>query len=208
LHGYNTMLTVFPHYNLGIFIAMTGEDKDDLFRTTLSSYITDKYVGKESWVNSTVMCTFPAPFLPALTENPPKTHPEVALGGPHEDFTGNYTNNIYGRAEITYENGNLALNYGYAKFILKRELSNAFKFNMFPTGIIEHMFSVDDVRFKKDKTASFMESFRVDKFDNAVFERVPPPTTTTTTTTTAAPPPPPPPPAAEKPAGGIAIPIP
>lgn len=194
MHGYNTLMTLFPDRNLGIFIAMTGEDKKDLFRTALSSYISDLYLDKEPWLNSSLLCTFPEPFMKGPDPDTPKVHPEVPLGRLPSDFTGTYTNDIYGKMEIINNKGVLEAKYGYATFDLKREETTSLKFNMFPTGLIRHMFSVDDLRFKEMKNSTYIESFTVDKFDDAQFDRVQPATTTTTTTT-------------EQPAGGIAIPI-
>lgn len=97
--------------------------------------------------------------------------------------------------EIIDKSGVLEAKYGYATFDLQREETTSLKFNMFPTGLIRHMFSVDDLRFREMKNSTYIEAFTVDKFDDAKFERVQPVTNTTTTTTT------------EKPAGGIAIPL-
>ncbi|XP_061164233.1 gigasin-6-like [Saccostrea echinata] len=196
MFGYNTLLTLFPDHNLGIFIAMTGEDKDDLFRTALSSYISDLYLGKQAWLNATLLCSFPEPFMPAPPESTPKTHPEVPIGRNLEDFVGNYTSDIYGTASVVDENGNLKFIYGMGEFNLKREETESLKFNMFPTGLIEHLIPVDDLRFKEDPNTLQIESLRVDRFDGGVFTKESPPTTTTTTTTQA-----------PVSAGGVAIPL-
>ncbi|XP_022334983.1 gigasin-6-like [Crassostrea virginica] len=194
MHGYNTLMTLFPDHKLGIFIAMTGEDKKDLFRTALSSYISDLYLGKEPWLNSSLLCSFPEPFMKGPDPDTPRTHPEVPLGRAPEDFIGKYTNDIYGTAEIVSERGILVFKYGFGTFDLKREESTSLKFNMFPTGLIHHMFSVDDLRFRQKTNSTNIEAFTVDKFDDAKFVRVVPQTTASPTAT-------------EKPVGGIAIPV-
>lgn len=194
MHGYNTLMTLFPDHKLGIFIAMTGEDKKDLFRTALSSYISDLYLGKEPWLNSSLLCSFPEPFMKGPDPDTPRTHPEVPLGRAPEDFIGKYTNDIYGTAEIVSERGILVFKYGFGTFDLKREESTSLKFNMFPTGLIHHMFSVDDLRFREKTNSTDIEAFTVDKFDDAKFVRVLPQTTASPTAT-------------EKPVGGIAIPV-
>lgn len=197
MFGYNTLLTLFPDHDLGIFIAMTGEDKDDLFRTALSSYISDLYLGKQVWLNATLLCSFPAPFMPAPAEDTPKTHPEVPIGRNLDDFVGNYTSDIYGAARVVSDNGALKFIYGFGEFNLKREETKSLKFNMFPTGLIEHMIPVDDLRFKEDSKTNQIESLKVDRFDGGEFTReMPtPPTTTPATAQTPAS------------AGGLAIPL-
>ncbi|XP_061164214.1 uncharacterized protein LOC133173245 isoform X1 [Saccostrea echinata] len=154
IFGYSSIMTLFPDQNLGIFIAMTGQDKNDFFRITVSSYLADLYNKQEPWLNVSTICTFPEPFMKKPNrERSEKTFKEIPLGRPASDFIGRYHHDIYRDIIVTEYNGSLKLQYGYASFDLIRRSSKSYKFNMISTGIVSHAFKKRSVEFKASNSS-------------------------------------------------------
>lgn len=172
VHGYSTIMTLFPQTKLGIFIAMTGEDRHDFFRTTLSSYIADLYHKEAPWLNSTLLCAFPSPWK---TPPPPKGIPvitEVPLKRPISDFVGKYHNDLYGTLSIVENMGQLELHYGLGQFTLKRRDSTRPRFYMIPKGLIEHAFEISTMKFREQRVTNLIEGVNINKFEDADFMKV------------------------------------
>lgn len=148
IFGYSSILTLFPDDKLGIFVAMSGEDDDDLFRITASSYVADVMNGQEPWLNASSLCTFPEPFMKQTPNKGKRAIKEVSLGRPANDFAGIYRNNLYGDIAIAENNGSLQLQYGYVVFDLIRRDSKSYRFYMISTGIAEHAFKRRSLEFK------------------------------------------------------------
>lgn len=127
---------------------MSGEDDDDLFRITASSYLADVMNGQEPWLNASSLCTFPEPFTKQTPNKGKRAIKEVSLGRPANDFAGIYRNNLYGDIAIAENNGSLQLQYGYVVFDLIRRDSKSYRFYMISTGIAEHAFKRRSLEFK------------------------------------------------------------
>lgn len=171
LFGYSTMMTLFPQSKLGIFIAMTGEDDKDFFRTTLSSYIADIYHKETPWLNSTLLCAFPLPWKAAPVPKPDLVITEVPLARPIGDFVGQYIDDLYGTVNVVDNMGQLELHYGFVQFILKRKESSKPRFYMIPKGAAEHVISIDTLKFKEQRITNLIEGVNIDKFEDSDFKK-------------------------------------
>lgn len=166
------MMTLFPQSKLGIFIAMTGEDDKDFFRTTLSSYIADIYHKETPWLNSTLLCAFPLPWKAAPVPKPDLVITEVPLGRPIGDFVGQYIDDLYGTVNVVDNMGQLELHYGFVQFILKRKESSKPRFYMIPKGAAEHVISIDTLKFKEQRITNLIEGVNIDKFEDSDFKKL------------------------------------
>lgn len=169
LYGYSTMMTLFPQTKLGIFIAMSGEDDNDFFRTTLSSYIADLFHKETPWLNSTLLCAFPRPWKAPPVPKPDPVIIDVPLQRPITDYVGQYKNSLYGTLNVVDNMGQLELHYGFVQYILKRKESKSPRFYMIPKGIYEHIFGIDTMKFKEQSITNLIESANIDMFEDADF---------------------------------------
>lgn len=166
------MMTLFPQTKLGIFIAMTGEDDKDFFRTTLSSYIADIYHKETPWLNSTLLCAFPLPWKAAPVPKPDPVITEVPLARPIGDFVGQYIDDLYGTVNVVDNMGQLELHYGFVQFILKRKESSRPRFYMIPKGAAEHVIGIDTLKFKEQRITNLIEGVNIDKFEDSDFKKL------------------------------------
>lgn len=127
---------------------MSGEDDDELFRITASSYMADVVNGQEPWLNASSLCTFPEPFMKPKTKKGKRAIKEVSLGRPANDFAGIYRNDLYGDIAIAENNDSLQLQYGYVIFDLIRRDSKSYRFYMISTGTAAHAFKRRSLEFK------------------------------------------------------------
>ncbi|XP_062602896.1 putative beta-lactamase-like 1 [Saccostrea cucullata] len=172
LFGYSTIMTLFPETNLGIFIAMSGEDKHDFFRTTLASYIADLYHKETPWLNSTLLCAFPSPWKVPPAPKAPLNMTEVPLNRPITDYVGTYVNELYGALEVREVFGRLELNYGLGQFDLKRKDSTKPRFHMIPKGLSKHVIDISSMKFREQRGTNLIESANINMFEDADFMKV------------------------------------
>ena len=175
IFGYSSLMTLFPDQKLGIFIGMTGEDDDDLFRITASSFIADIMNGQEPWLNASTLCSFPEPFMKTKPKKRSRPTGDYPLDRPASDFVGVYRNNLYGDLAISENNGSLQLQYGYVTFHLVRRDSKSYMFYMISTGIAARAFSRRTMEFKAsdpDKP-DYINIARLRHFEGSDFVRQP-----------------------------------
>ncbi|XP_062566856.1 uncharacterized protein LOC134229169 [Saccostrea cucullata] len=172
LFGYRSLITLFPDKHLGIFISATGEDDDEMFRISVSSYISDLYNEEEPWLNSTMLCNFPQPFMPHPVKRRPTYIPrDIPLERPVEDYTGTYFNEVFRDLLITSENNQLKLTYGYVTFDLQKKAKNSEKFYMIAQGSAKHVLQTKFLQFRESKingtdtiNAVYLKSFEDSEF--------------------------------------------
>ncbi|XP_064608798.1 uncharacterized protein LOC135472974 [Liolophura sinensis] len=100
--GYTAILMLYPDVDLGIFIGLNGEDPSVFSRTALQSFIADLVLGYEPWLNTTSVCTFPAPWKetrPSGRDGPIKK--DLTPTKPLDTYVGQYSLPLYGALDIT-----------------------------------------------------------------------------------------------------------
>lgn len=100
--GYRAILVLYPDADLGIFIGLNGEDPSVLSRTALQSYIADLVLGHQPWLNTTTICTFPAPWKetrPSSRDKP--TNKDLTPTKAVDTYIGQYSLPLYGALDIT-----------------------------------------------------------------------------------------------------------
>lgn len=116
--GYKAMLTLFPVQKLGIFNAQIGSDDNYIKRRLLHSYVADLYLGEQPWLNKTSACAFPWKASKKKTViKKREAHPPFVLNMQY-DFTGIYSNQLWGNIRIEMTNAELKMIYGYGTFVL------------------------------------------------------------------------------------------
>ena len=116
--GYIALLTLFPDINLGVFTALTCEDRSKVFRTILHNYLADMYIGETPWLNKTTLCTFPEPFykpFPKRVRRNIERYRKLARNV--SEYAGTYYNPAYKHLKIIPKFP-LEMEYGFAKFKL------------------------------------------------------------------------------------------
>ena len=113
------MMMLVPSQKLGIFIAMTGRDKDYILRKTMLTYIADLHLGHSPWINATESCDFPAPYFTGWSSGRLYIDRDEPSTRPLSEYVGAYTNTLYGQIDVTLEaDGFLYLAYGWTQFKL------------------------------------------------------------------------------------------
>lgn len=169
-------MTLFPDKNLGIFISTTGEDDDELFRISVSSYITDLYNEEEPWLNSTLLCSFPRPFMAHSPKRRSRYLPsDVPLGRPIGDYTGTYHDEVFRDITVTTENNQLKLTYGYVTFELRKRAGKSEKFYMIAEGSGQYALKPRTVEFRETDTnrTGYINVLFIKSFEDSEFFKVP-----------------------------------
>ena len=63
LFGYNSQLSLLPDVDVGVFLALNGNDYTSLGRLLIHAFLMDLALDEEPWLNTTTICTFPEPWL-------------------------------------------------------------------------------------------------------------------------------------------------
>lgn len=117
--GYKAILTLFPVQKLGIFNAQIGSDDGYIKRKLIQSYIADLYLGERPWLNGSSACSFP---WKSGDEKKSLTKKRAVISIPvldrRYDFSGFYSNRLWGDVKIERTKHGLELIYGYASFKL------------------------------------------------------------------------------------------
>ena len=64
LYGYNAQLSLLPDADVGVFLALNGDDYTSLGRFLIHAFLMDLALDEEPWLNTTTVCTFPEPWVP------------------------------------------------------------------------------------------------------------------------------------------------
>ena len=62
LFGYNSQLSLLPDVDVGVFLALNGNDYTSLGRLLIHAFLMDLALDEEPWLNTTTVCTFPHPW--------------------------------------------------------------------------------------------------------------------------------------------------
>lgn len=183
IFGYRSLMTLFPDKNLGIFISTTGEDDDELFRISVSSYIADLYNEEEPWLNSTLLCSFPRPFMAHSPKRRSRYLPgDVPLGRPIGDYIGTYHDEVFRDITVTTENNQLKLTYGYVTFELRKRAGKSEKFYMIAEGSAQYALKPRTVEFRETDAnrTGYINVLFIKSFEDSEFFKVPEIDTTST----------------------------
>ncbi|XP_046567329.1 uncharacterized protein LOC124275727 [Haliotis rubra] len=153
--GYRALLTLFPSENLGIFIAMTGEDSNYRYRFPLQNYIADRILGEKPWLNVSTICSFPAPWFNE-TSSSPSYNMAKTLSHDRKQYEGIYHHKGFGNLEIYYNDTDqqLMAKYGFATWLLYEQDGNNFYGKGF--GIMEPK-NCNSMIFKMGEDSQFDE---------------------------------------------------
>lgn len=118
--GSSTMIMLIPSKNLGIYVAMTGRDKDYLFRTKVLTYIADLYLGNTPWISVNQSCDFPEPYFTDWSANKLYINRNENATRSLSEYEGTFTNTLYGQITVARNqtDGHLYLQYGWSQFKL------------------------------------------------------------------------------------------
>ena len=166
--GYRALLTLIPRYDIGIFVALTGDDLSILFRTNIHLYISDLLLGYNPWLNTSTLCTFPHPWATSDTNRQPtEQRKNLTAYRSLEKYVGIYTNSAYGVLNITWNGTSNALkmHYGYGIFLLYPKTDKD-EFYGEGTGIWESFKRFGTLRFESDETDSAIVSLAAPSFES------------------------------------------
>ncbi|GFR72024.1 penicillin-binding protein 4 [Elysia marginata] len=118
--GYKTLMSLLPDVQLGVFIALTGEDSKYTYRSSLQYYLMDWALGMpDSWLNATTICSFPEPWRsPEPKRKPPRMDASLKPALNISLFEGTYHNKAYGYLQVHYSTlfDKLLLDYGWGSW--------------------------------------------------------------------------------------------
>ncbi|XP_045174366.2 gigasin-6-like [Mercenaria mercenaria] len=118
--GSSTMIIIIPSKHLGVYVGMTGRDKDYLFRTKVVTYIADLYLGVTPWIQPNQSCDFPEPFFSDWSSNKLYIDRDENATRPLNEYEGIFMNALYGQVTVARNQSDdlLYLQYGWAHFKL------------------------------------------------------------------------------------------
>ncbi|XP_052101404.1 uncharacterized protein LOC127735305 [Mytilus californianus] len=176
--GYKNMITLFPDMDVGIYTAMTGDDDDFLFRYSLHQYLADTYLGITPWLNSTLICSFPDPWLPVKPKrNKPTIKKNLMPKRKLDDYLGIYANDAYGKIDVfildeVNNTNKLIAEYGYTDLILYPKSSKD-DFFFETDGIAAMLINFGTIQFKSSN--GIIDKMRIPSFepkDPPIFKRI------------------------------------
>lgn len=176
IFGYRSLMTLFPDKRLGIFIATTGEDKDELFRISVNSFIADLYNEEDPWLNSTLLCSFPRPFMTEKKKKQSRFIPRnIPLGRPIENYMGTYYNDVFHEITVTAVNDQLKLTYGYVTYDLRKRRERSENFYMIAQGHAQHILKRRTVEFRETEAnrTGYINVLHINSFEDSDFVKIP-----------------------------------
>jgi hypothetical protein len=157
-YGYRTLVTLFPQHRLGIFITLTGDDSNTLYRTSITNYIADVMMGEEPWLNASTVCSFPQPWHPppATMAPPVGRNKTIPSQRPLSAYEGSYRDDGYGEISVVYNKSESQLSgtYGFAEFMLYPTDEKDI-FAVETIDILAHYWTLSDFHFQADKTVIY-----------------------------------------------------
>ena len=118
LYGYDSLLTLFPEMNIGIFTAQNGPagGRAYISNQLLHYIMSDLLLGLPQWLTNETLCTFPEPWQPRNTHYYPRGYTDVTKGIPPShalaDYVGTYHHAFLGDVQITENSGVLHMTFG------------------------------------------------------------------------------------------------
>lgn len=113
--GYEARMTLYPFQQLGVFTAFTGNQLSYSAQSALHAAIADIILDQNTWLNTSTICSFPAPWVLVPKEiRRPQPENQPRQSNKYKSYYGVYYNEIYGRI-IVFQNitiGKLQMQYG------------------------------------------------------------------------------------------------
>lgn len=184
--GYKNMITMLPDMDVGIYTSMTGDDEDFMFRYSIHQYLADKYMGLNPWLNASLICSFPEPWM---TSKPKRSKPiidkQLMPKRKLDEYLGLYENPAYGQLEIFIldeENSTnkLIAEYGYVDLIMYPK-SRRDDFFFETDGIAAMLINFGTIQFKSQN--GVIDKLRIPSFepkDPPIFKKVDKPSSKST----------------------------
>lgn len=174
-YGYKAKLTLFPDKDFGVFIAMTGDDPNYLYRSNIHSLVSDLYLGEKPWLNATIICSYPEPFRTKSISSRPQIDTTRTPARNSSDYLGLYKNTPYGYVHVTVtkDNNQLKLNYGLGQFDLYAKTTKD-EFYIHSVGLTFGMYNYKNLKFvqSSDGTISAVEISAFEYRSPPVFTRI------------------------------------
>ncbi|KAH3854811.1 uncharacterized protein LOC127870813 [Dreissena polymorpha] len=104
LFSLNSLIWLFPHLNLGLFVSMNGPGLPSIpgyASQTILSFVADLAMGMQPWLTPATACTFPEPWSKAF--NSPYPSPKKFTNNNTKDFVGEYGNDLMPDVKIYEE---------------------------------------------------------------------------------------------------------
>lgn len=164
--GYNSMVTLFPDLNLGVFTSMTGIDENHIFGQLLHNFLSDNLLGVTPWLNATHPCRSSTPYSHYVIKDQ-----AVSASRPLLEYDGIYHNDAYGEVNVTMEGeDHLVLNYGVASWKLWPK-PNQDEFGGEGQGMLLKTYDIPDIKFHSNQS-------KILSVEIITFQRNAPPTFT------------------------------
>lgn len=119
--GYRAMMSLIPGEKVGVFTALTGRDDNYMFRVPLQMHLLDLALGLQPWLNTSTLCSYPAPWKTPKEPTKPKPIANRKLPRPAIKYEGKYFNKAYGIITVDYNSTltSLVMTYGWGQWRLK-----------------------------------------------------------------------------------------
>ena len=130
LFGFDSLITLYPQMNIGIYTAANGPGGEQSFigHQLLHYFTSDLLLDLTPWLNTETVLTFPEPTKPKSEYFPERITTEVNKSIPPnrslDSYTGKFHHGFMGTVTVCVKNGVLMLNYGRIG-----------RFNLYPDGI-------------------------------------------------------------------------
>ena len=116
--GFDSLITLYPEMNIGIYTAANGPGGEQSFigHQLLHYFTSDLLLGLTPWLNTDTIVSFPEPWKPRLGSFPKRINTEVNKSippaRPLDSYTGKFHHGFMGTVSVCVENGVLVLRYG------------------------------------------------------------------------------------------------
>ncbi|XP_013379773.1 uncharacterized protein LOC106151174 [Lingula anatina] len=102
-HGFSSILSFIPSKQSGIYLNFNAMDRPHLRRHVLMAHLLDVVLEEKPWLNSSTICTFPAPF--AQWQHTPKSGVNKTPGTgtrPLNNYAGQYHHPVFGTVTVAH----------------------------------------------------------------------------------------------------------
>ncbi|XP_013383695.1 uncharacterized protein LOC106154028 [Lingula anatina] len=102
-HGFSSILTFIPSMNIGAYLNFNTFDRSHFRRRVIMAYLLDILLEETPWLNSSSICTFPAPFaewqyIPKSGANRTRGTAARALSS----YVGRYHHPLFGSVNVVH----------------------------------------------------------------------------------------------------------
>ncbi|XP_046569203.1 protein flp-like [Haliotis rubra] len=118
---HSSRLWLFPDKNVGIYAVVNGPQTHtkSLALRAIMSYAADILLGEDPWLNTSTICSYPAPWKEAFESASPPTVTDttVVTARPAQDYVGSYYHRGFGEIRVELkEDGEDALRMTFGRF--------------------------------------------------------------------------------------------